>query len=197
MPVDEETKQQIIEVADKRFRRYGFGKTTMAEIAGDCRMSAANLYRFFKSKGEIGEEICLRCMHAKEAMGREVLHQTGLSAADRLQAFVIAILRYTHELSYDHLHLSELVAFISQERQEIVDRHLNALRSIVAEILAEGNRDGLFDVADIVKSADMVLTAIIYFDYPPLVMMGKRPLSELEECAKAVVELIVNGLKKR
>jgi len=197
MPSPGDTKQRIIEVADKRFRQYGFGKTTMAEIAKDCRMSAANLYRFFDSKGEIGAEICLRCMHEKEALGREVLSHPGLRASERLRDFILAILRNTYELSSDHLHLSELVAFISRERQDIVDGHLNALRSIVAEILAEGNRSGLFEVRDIVSTAEKFLLASIHFYYPPLVMLGQRPLSVLEQSAVGVVELIVNGLKKR
>ena len=160
-------------------------------------MSAANLYRFFKSKGDIGAEICLRCMREKEALCREVMNRPGLTAEDRLQAFIIAILRYTHELASDHLHLSELVAFISLERQDIVDCHLNSLRSIVAEILAEGNRTALFEVADIVRTAEKILVATIYFYYPPLVTMGKLPLKELEQSAKEVVGLIVHGLKKR
>ena len=43
----------IVEAARVRFERYGFNKSTMAEIAGDCGMSAANLYRYFESKSEI------------------------------------------------------------------------------------------------------------------------------------------------
>ena len=34
----------------ERFVQYGFVKTTMAEIARDCGMSAANLYMFQSNK---------------------------------------------------------------------------------------------------------------------------------------------------
>ena len=45
----QEIAEQIIAAAEKRFFYYGFGKTTMAEIASDCDMSPANIYRFFVS----------------------------------------------------------------------------------------------------------------------------------------------------
>ena len=69
MQVADEVKQMIIDMADIRFRRYGFGKTTMAEIAKDCCMSAANLYRYFKNKQEIGVSIALKCMREKRKSG--------------------------------------------------------------------------------------------------------------------------------
>ena len=43
-------KEQIMAAAGKRFLQYGFNKTTMGEIAKDCHMSAANIYRFLKAK---------------------------------------------------------------------------------------------------------------------------------------------------
>ena len=45
----EKIRQVILNKAFSRFGRYGFGKTTMAEIAKDCEMSPGNLYRYFKS----------------------------------------------------------------------------------------------------------------------------------------------------
>ena len=57
MKLAEETteaiKHDILDKAFLRFGRFGFGKTTMAEIAKDCDMSAGNLYRYFDNKKEI------------------------------------------------------------------------------------------------------------------------------------------------
>ena len=38
-----------------RIKHYGYGKTTMAEIAADCDMSPGNIYRFFEAKIDIAE----------------------------------------------------------------------------------------------------------------------------------------------
>ena len=50
----EEIQQRILHAAEERFQQYGYNKTTMAEIARDCDMSAANLYRYFENKLAIG-----------------------------------------------------------------------------------------------------------------------------------------------
>jgi len=197
MQVAEEIKQQIIDVADVRFRRYGFGKTTMAEIAKDCCMSAANLYRYFENKQEIGVSIAMKCMSEKEETGKAVLQREGLTAAARLEVFFLEILHHTHDLCADAPHLFELVAFISQEHPEVVQRHLASLRSLVAEILAEGNRTGEFDVYDIVETAGTVLYTTIHFYYPPLVVMNNHSLADLEKAEKAVIALIIRGLGKK
>ena len=42
-------KAEILTVAQERFRNFGYGKTTMAEIDYDVHMSASNLYRYFQN----------------------------------------------------------------------------------------------------------------------------------------------------
>ncbi|MEC4678901.1 MAG: TetR/AcrR family transcriptional regulator [Nitrospirota bacterium] len=196
MNANSETKQQIIDVADKRFRRYGFGKTTMAEIAKDCNMSAANLYRYFENKETIGVTICQMCLSEKETLGKEVLKREGLNAAGRLETFFFEILQATHNLCANDHHLFELVAFISKEHVGLVKRHQETLRAFLAEILAEGNRSGEFEVADIVSTADTILLAMVHFCYPPLVMMETYSFKQLVQAEKAVVTLLVQGLAK-
>ena len=48
-------KSQIVAAAKKRFTHFGYGKTTMAEVAADCGMSPGNLYRFFPGKLDIAD----------------------------------------------------------------------------------------------------------------------------------------------
>ncbi|HET7714600.1 MAG TPA: TetR family transcriptional regulator, partial [Bauldia sp.] len=41
----EETRARIVETAEGLFRRLGFAKTTVADIAAELGMSPANVYR--------------------------------------------------------------------------------------------------------------------------------------------------------
>lgn len=61
----EEVQKEILIAAESRFRTFGYNKTTMAEIAQDCKMSTSNLYRFFENKQDIGEGCVLifPCFH--------------------------------------------------------------------------------------------------------------------------------------
>ncbi|MDH3693378.1 MAG: TetR/AcrR family transcriptional regulator, partial [Gammaproteobacteria bacterium] len=40
LDTSENVRERILEAANVRFQQYGYNKTTMAEIAGDCKMSA-------------------------------------------------------------------------------------------------------------------------------------------------------------
>ena len=58
----DDTRARIIETAEALFRRLGFAKTAVADIAAELGMSPANVYRFFPSKNAIVEAICQRCL---------------------------------------------------------------------------------------------------------------------------------------
>ncbi len=195
METTEETKSRILSAAEKRFRQYGFNKTTMAEIAKDCDMSAANIYRFYESKQDIVVEIAASCFRETEDSLREVLHRPGLSASKRIEVFVLQLLHGTHDLHANSPKIYELVEFITMERFDLVNSHIEAKQSLLAEILAEGNRNGEFDVKDIFYTAEMVLKATIMFYFP--VFSNIFPVEEMKRFAKGVVDLLLRGLERR
>src|ERR671932_577105 len=62
----DDTRARIMEAAEALFRRIGFAKTAVADIAAELGMSPANIYRFFPSKNAIVQAICQRCLGAVE-----------------------------------------------------------------------------------------------------------------------------------
>ena len=62
----DDTRGRIMETADALFRRLGYAKTAVADIAAELGMSPANVYRFFPSKNAIVEAICQRCLSEVE-----------------------------------------------------------------------------------------------------------------------------------
>jgi AcrR family transcriptional regulator len=191
----EEIKDQILDAAFERFGRYGFGKTTMVEIAKDCDMSAGNLYRYYLNKKEIAADCAGRCMKNAEDLWREILKQPDLSPAERLTIIVVKKLDYLHQQFSDHPPLFELVMYISGERGDLVGRHMGVLQSLVAEVLAEGNRTGDFHVPDVLETARVFLAATTKFIAPHF--MGGLDLKESEKEAREVVQLLVQGLAQR
>lgn len=191
----EEVKNQILEAAHARFGQYGMGKTTMAEIAKDCDMSAGNLYRYYENKAEIAVDCTKGCFAEKKALLREVLSRPNLTAGQRLETFVQETLHYLHGGISEQPRLFELVMFISNERRDLVAQHLKELQSLLAEILSEGNKTGEFDVPDVLTSAEMFLAATMKFTAPHF--MTLFPLEQLEQEAKGVVQLLIKGLANR
>lgn len=191
----DEIKNRILDQAFIRFGKFGFGKTTMAEIAKDCEMSAGNLYRYFEDKKDLGAGCAQRCMEQKKEILREVVRRPGLTAKKRLETYVMELLRFIHGEFSDQPLLYDLVTYISMERKDLVVRHIEEQQSLLAEIISEGNRNEEFDVPDVLQASKMCFAALTKFNAPHF--MGMFPLEQLQLEAKGVVDLLIRGLEKR
>jgi len=195
MDKTEETRKRILQAAEDLFGRYGFAKTTMAEIADKCGMSAANIYRFFENKDEIVAEMAIRYFRTVESSLREVVKRTRLAASERLEEFVVAMLSHSHNLCSCEEKKSESVGYIIGRRADLIEKHQEAMRSLLAEVLSEGNRTGEFDVADVIETAGVILDAT--FMYQTQGCVGNFSLDELKQSAVRMVRMIIGGLEKK
>ena len=73
----DDTRARIMETAEALFRRLGFAKTAVADIAAELGMSPANVYRFFPSKNAIVEAICQRCLNELDTKAWAVARSPG------------------------------------------------------------------------------------------------------------------------
>jgi AcrR family transcriptional regulator len=174
--------------------RYGYSKTTMAEIAKDCRMSAANLYRFFENKQDIAAGLACQCFAEDEAKLRAAVARTDLDAAEKLELFVVETLRHTYEQWSKQPKLNELVQTMSSERADLMLAHRKTKQAMLVGLLTAGVGAGEFDVPDPPTAADAILFAITVFDSPLFMHL----YSEAEWRAKArnVARLILRGIRK-
>lgn len=189
----EEIKHNILDKAFARFGHFGFGKTTMAEIAKDCGMSAGNLYRYFENKKEIGAGCAKRCMQQKLELVREIVRNHRIKPEKKLQAFALEVLEYMHHQFSDQPAVMELVDFISRERWDIVLQYMEQERSLLSEILSEGNRSGDFNIPDVLGTAKWIQAALIKFIAPRY--MDAFTLEELRNEAIGVTAMLTKGLK--
>src|SRR5215468_4869174 len=92
----DDTRARIMATAEALFRRLGFGKTTVADIASELKMSPANVYRFFPSKDAIVEAICKHCLKEVEEQAWAVARSKA-PASQRLERLVLEIVAYHKE----------------------------------------------------------------------------------------------------
>src|SRR5499425_2839194 len=92
----DQTRARIMETAEALFRRLGFAKTAVADIAAELKMSPANVYRFFPSKNAIVEAICQRCLAEVEEKAWAIA-RAKTPAAERLERLFVDILKYHKE----------------------------------------------------------------------------------------------------
>jgi len=188
-----DVRAAIMKAATERFRHYGYGKTTMAEIARDCSMSAGNLYRYFTSKSDIGAAVCACWFRGLEQHTQEIVSQAEHGPARTLEAFALAVCRYIFDSCLETPHIREMVDFLSSERLDLLNDHSRIMNSMVQRVIDEGVRTGEFAAQDTERAARTFQIAIVHFKYPPLLTMCEWPV--LEEDAKAVVAMLVRGLR--
>src|SRR5438046_10262543 len=104
----DDTRARIMDTAEALFRRLGYAKTAVADIAAELKMSPANVYRFFPSKSAIVEAICQRCLGELEERGWTVARSRG-SAAERTERPVLEALAYHRENLPSHQRANDMV----------------------------------------------------------------------------------------
>ncbi len=184
----------ILAAAMRRFEQYGYGKTTMAEIAADCDMSAANIYRYFQNKLEIGAQLASHCLAQEREALSEVIRAPD-SAAVRLEAFLLRNLGYTYQRWSEQPRINELVEAIARERTDIVQEHLRIKQELVRKLVEDGNGNGEFSVADPKGAAEAILVASTVFEVP--LFMHMHSYEKFESMARNVADLILRGLNTR
>lgn len=191
----ETARLQILDAAEVRFRRYGYTKTTMAEIADDVDMSTANLYRYFENKQDLAAACAGRCMTERLDRLRPVARDRSLSAGDRLRNFILATYEHTRERCEKEPAINQLVDAIASERPDIVQAHGRSEIALIAELLAHGNESGEFDVGDVVSTAEAIYASIVLFEVP----IFQRLYSDevFRRIAVNIADLMIAGVKKR
>jgi len=193
MNAPDDPRQKIINAAKKRFAHYGYGKTTMADLAVDCDMSPGNLYRYFPGKLDIAEEIAREASIRTAEELSHILTQPGRTACERLHDFLFQDLRETfHTLERDPK-LVEMAQIITAERPHFHNEGLKREREVLRRIIDYGNASGEFSVADPEFIAEMIQSATLKFSYPQL--FTRLSLEKLERELEGVYALIIGGLR--
>lgn len=189
------SKLAILDAAEELFAERGYRDTTVVDIAALAGMSPANLYRHFENKEDIAAGCCMRRLERKHQAMREVLEKKRIGAPERLREFIVALLRYTYDETQNRPKMNQTVEVVIASRPEVIHNMLSAIQSMIAEILAQGNAQGEFAVDNVMATAEIVFSAIVPF-YTPL-FMHLYPLPEFERRARAMAELLVEGLARR
>ncbi|HUB85381.1 MAG TPA: TetR/AcrR family transcriptional regulator [Rhizomicrobium sp.] len=186
-------RDKIIEAAKKRFSHFGYGKTTMAEIATDCSMSPGNLYRFFPGKLDIAEAIASMDYETHLTHARKIAMAPGKPAPERLRDLLFGELRRTYQKLEKDPRALEMATQIGHERPQFVNWMLNNERKILVELMEDAEKRGEFiPPGDKEEIAEMIQSATMKFRYPQL--WSKLTLPKLERELDGVLNLLFRGL---
>ncbi len=189
----QENVTRILDAAERLFRHYGYSKTTVADIARDLGMSPANVYRFFASKVEIHQAICGRMLVHSYQMAYDVCHLP-ISASDRLRRFVQGQYQITVDTMLDQEKVHEMVIVAIERDWHVIERHIDSIHELLAEVIREGIAAGEFAEQDADVASRCFGAATISLCHPQMVAqcLAKTNRATVDE----LVEFSIRALKK-
>lgn len=189
----DETRERIVIVAEEQFRRLGYAKTTVADIASALDMSPANVYRFFASKSEINDAICRRMMDGCHALCETIIAGPG-SASERLSDLVLAVHRRNKALLTSERRIHDMVAVAMEENWGAIEAHIATMEQLLSRLIADGIASGEFDpTLDPAKTALTVFDACLVVFHPT--MIAQCGDKDQEPQAREIAAFILRALR--
>jgi AcrR family transcriptional regulator len=192
----DDTRARIIETADALFRRLGYAKTAVADIAAELGMSPANVYRFFPSKNAIVEAICRRCLAEVDEKAWAVARSRGPAAA-RLERLVLEILAYHKENLLTDKRVNDIVLIAIEDSWDAIQAHKEVIRNTVELVLRDGMEAGELDKLDPTETSRLLMRSLVAFMHPVLISQCLSDEVDLEAEARTMVRFLLRALSPR
>jgi len=185
-----------METAEALFRRLGFAKTTVADIAAELRMSPANVYRFFPSKNAIVEAICQRCLSEVQEKAWAV-SRSKEPAGRRLERLILEILAYHKENCLVEKRVHDMVLVAMEQNWDAILAHKETIRTVVELILRDGIEAGEFEPVDPRETSHALMRSLVGFCHPVLVAQSLQDGQDLEIEARDSVRFLLRAITPR
>jgi AcrR family transcriptional regulator len=191
----DETRARILEVAEERFRRIGYHKTSVADIASELGMSPANVYRFFPSKDAINESICGRVVNEVADIASAIA-RTNAPAKKKLGQLLTAVHHHHKVILVKARPMHELIVTATQDNWPIIKAHIERMVTILEAIIRDGDEAGEFDVEDAAQAARAVRSAFMPFLHPILIEHRVQHGEDTEAGLRDQIGFILKALGK-
>lgn len=190
-PADHDVRDQIVVAATEHFSRYGYGKTTVSDLAKSIGFSKAYIYKFFSSKQAIGESICTNCIDKIEADVRRAIEEAD-QPPEKLRRMFKEIVQASLRLFSGDRKLYEIAASAAAERWQVTIIFEQNIKMILQNILQEGRQTGYFER----KTPLDEMTAAIYLVMRPYLhpLMLQHNFDNIEEAPIQLSNLILRSL---
>jgi AcrR family transcriptional regulator len=189
-------RARILEVAEERFRRVGYHKTSVADIASELGMSPANVYRFFPSRDAINESICGRVVNEVADIAFAIA-RTDAPALEKLDRILTAVHHHNKTKLIKERRMHDMIVAAMQNNWGIIKAHIARMVTIFEVIIREGIEAGEFEVEDPAEAARAVKTAFTPFFHPILiehcVQHGEDTEADLREQIRFILKALGNS----
>ncbi len=187
-------RDDILNAVSVVFKKYGFAKTTLDDIAQECGMKNTALYYYFESKEDIINGMFNSDMKKIQDNIRNAVAKQD-TAKNKIHAFVLEkLISFKNQKRYFDLVLRE---DLSIKHRQLAFEQKNKFdkfeRDLLTEIIAEGVKNDLFENHPIESLIYMITGTTWGISY--FVLCNDTEI-DLESVVDDVIEIMFSGLKK-
>lgn len=188
--IEGDTRDRILEVAERLFRAIGYQKTTVGDIAKELRMSPANVYRFFESKKAIHQAVARGLMGEVELEAQRIVAKPG-PVKERFRELLTTIHRMNTERYVGDSKLHEMVEIAMQEDWDVCVAHMECIAGVIGAMIAQGAATGEFEAPDLQLASLCACTAMMRFFHPQMIAQcATKPGPSIDQ----MIDFVIAGL---
>ncbi len=192
-PADHDIRDQIVAAANEHFSQYGYGKTTVSDLAKAIgffpRLTSTS---FFESKQAIGNAICTNCLTEIVAAVEQAINADGISQTERFRRLVKTLIATGVSLFFNDRKLYDIAAFSASERWPSSQVYDAQIKSFVLQIVREGRELGEFErKTPLDETVEAIHLALRPFINPLLLQYN---LDFVEEAPSLISNLVLRSL---
>jgi AcrR family transcriptional regulator len=183
----------ILETARNIFKRFGFAKTSIGDIAIAARKGRRTIYTYFESKEDIYKAVIEKEVDVLRTKLIEVIF-TESSAKEKLKGYMITRMVTINELAnyYEALRNDYLQDYkiIEKIREDFDNQEIN----MISEILTEGVENNEFKMGNINLTAKAIVIALKGFEIPFFI---EKVDKDIEGQLNSLIDILFNGILKK
>jgi AcrR family transcriptional regulator len=185
-------RERIVTVAEEHFRRIGYAKTAVADIAAALGMSPANVYRYFPSKFAIVEAICNRLTGVIDSRVAEVA-ALPIPAAERLTQMIYMIHDFNKTMLTEDKRIFDMVEVAMTENWAAISAHCDHIRGVFAAVVRDGIARGEFGQVDPMAAGAFVFNACAGMFHPTLIAQFCN--EDFSQKGQMMIDFILRSLR--
>jgi AcrR family transcriptional regulator len=190
----EDIRDLIIDAADRLLARYGYQKMTMEDLAREVGVAKGTLYLHFASKEEVTLSVIERIVDRVKRQLQSISESDRPPAARLRQMLVARVMIRFDSLSHYTENLSDLLAALRHALLARSERQYKEEARLLAEVLKEGQRAGVFGRGDPQTTAYAMVQATNSLLPSNLTTRELGERGDVEKQISRIADLLINGL---
>jgi AcrR family transcriptional regulator len=188
------TPERILEVTEDVLRRYGLAKATVVDVARALDVSHGSVYRHFPSKASLREAVAKRWL---ERVSTPLANIAGSSEAApaRLDRWLRELFTAKQKRYLEDPEMFATYLTLAREACKTVKGHKACLTDQLELILADGVKQGAFEIEDTKATATAMFDAATRFHHPAHSDEWNDP--QLPARIDTLIALLLRGVEAR